>query len=166
MTKRNPLSPPVPGPQHRALDVFVGKWHAEGTSYGEGQVQEMPYSAAVPWSSEETYAWLEGGFFLEHRWDARAGERVFKGLEIMGWDEAKGEYFTRFFDNSGYCPSYRVGRDGDTWTFTGAAQRATVVVSGAGNSMTFHWEWQQAQGPWLPLCDRTATKESITQVGQ
>lgn len=30
-------------------------------------------------TSDESYEWLDGGFFLVHRWDARAGSAVFRG---------------------------------------------------------------------------------------
>ena len=48
----------------------------------------------MPWTSDEHYEWLPGGFFLLHQWDANAGTREFKGTEIIGHDEANGGYFT------------------------------------------------------------------------
>jgi hypothetical protein len=55
------------GAAHRRLDVFIGRWHAEGTSYGEGQRADAPRASAVPWTSDESYEWLPGGFFVLHR---------------------------------------------------------------------------------------------------
>ncbi len=107
---------PQPSDAHRRLDAFVGKWHAEGESYAEGQRPDDPRASAVPWTSEETYEWLPGGFFLLHRWDAMAGERAFKGTEIIGYDE-EGGYFTRFFDNAGNHPEYRATVNDAVWTF-------------------------------------------------
>lgn len=146
-----------PSDAHRRLDVFVGKWHAEGTSYADGQRAEDPRAAGVPWTSDESYEWLPGGFFVLHRWDAMAGEREFKGTEIIGYDEADGGYFTRFFDNAGFHPEYQVSLQGNVWSFAEAATRARVTVSDDGR-LTFNWEWRQPGSDWLPLCDRVATR--------
>ncbi len=70
---------------HRRLEVFIGHWHAEGTSYGDGQDAADPRAAGVPWTSDETYEWLPGHFFVLHRWDAQMGKHDFKGAENMGY---------------------------------------------------------------------------------
>lgn len=148
---------PRPGAAHRNLDVFLGKWRAEGHSYAEGQRADDPRASAVPWTSDESYEWLPGGFFLLHQWDAKAGQRVFKGTEIIGYDETSGGYFTRFFDNAGFHPEYRAVVDGKIWTFTEPSTRARVTV-GSNSQLTFNWEWRNGGGDWLPLCDRVATR--------
>jgi hypothetical protein len=149
---------PEPSAATRKLEVFVGKWHAEGESYAEGQTAVEPRASAVSWKSDESYEWLPGGFFLLHTWDAVVGERVFKGTEIIGYDEAQGGYFTRFFDNTGNHPEYRATVDGLIWSFKEASTRAKVTVSQAGDEMKFVWEWQHGNGKWLPLCDRVARR--------
>jgi len=147
-----------PRAAHRRLDMFVGTWHAEGESYADGQPADNPRASTVRWTSEKSYEWLPGGFFLLHRWDALAGERVFKGTEIIGYDEPQGPYFTRFFDNAGNHPEYRAAVNGNVWTFSEPETRATVTVGNDGKSMTFKWEWRNRGTDWLPLCDRIATR--------
>ena len=149
---------PKPTAAHRRLEVFIGDWHAEGTSYGDGQDAADPRAAGVPWTSDESYEWLPGNFFVLHRWDAQMGKHQFKGAEIMGYDEAEGGFFTRMFDNAGHHPDYRASVDGHVWTFTEAQTRATVSVQGGGNKMTFNWEWKNGSRKWLPLCDRVASR--------
>lgn len=148
----------TPSAEHKRLEVFVGKWKHEGQSYGEGQSKENPYDSAVKWTSEETYEWLSGGFFLVHRFDALLGGKEFKGIEIIGYDASSQSYFVQFFDNSGNRPTYLASVSEDTWTFTGEAQRATVLFSDDNNTMTIHWDWKTDGENWLPLCDRKATK--------
>ncbi len=63
----------------KKLDVFIGKWHAEGKSYADGQQKDNPYASAVPWISDESYEWLPGNFFILHSWNAKLGESVFTG---------------------------------------------------------------------------------------
>jgi hypothetical protein len=148
------LKQPKPSAAHKRLEVFIGAWHAEGTSYGVGQDPADPRAAGVPWTSDESYQWLPGGGFVLHRWDAMAGS--FSGAEIMGYDEAEGGYFTRMFDNGGHHPHYRASVDGDVWSFSEAQTRATVTAQDSGDKMTFNWEWKNGGSNWLPLCDRVA----------
>ncbi len=150
--------PPEPGNAHRRLNAFVGNWHAEGESYAEGQQPDDPLASAAPWTSEESFEWLPGGFFLLHRWDAMAGEREFKGTEIIGYDQEQDAYFTRLFDNAGNHPEYRTTVDGNVWTFTEPATRATVTIGDDGSRMHFRWEWRNGGNDWLPLCDRVAAR--------
>ena len=156
-TKSKPQLP-EPSAEHRLLEAFIGKWRTEGTSYADGQQAKDPLASGVVWTSEESYEWLPGGFFVLHRWEAMAGEQVFKGAEILGYDKAQGGYFTRFFDNAGNHPEYRVQLKGNAWTFAESTSRATVTVSHDGNSMDFNWEWRNDGSDWLPLCHRIATR--------
>jgi hypothetical protein len=149
---------PDPSAAHQRLNVFTGRWRAKGESYADGQRAEDPLASAVPWTSDETYEWLPGGFFLLHRWDAIVGKRVFKGTGIVGHDAAQGGYFVRIFDNAVFHPEYRVEVDGNVWTFREAATRATLTVSDDGNSIENHWEWKNGGNDWLPLCARVATR--------
>lgn len=142
----------------KKLDVFIGKWHAEGQSYGDGQQKNNPYASAVPWISDESYEWLPGNFFILHTWDAKLGDSVFIGTEIIGYDENEGGFFTRFFDNSGFHPDYKATVDGNVWKFTEPSSRAKVTVDDDKNKMTFNWEWRKQDNDWLPLCDRVAIR--------
>ena len=76
----------MPTAAHRRLEVFIGDWHAEGTSFGEGQDAADPRASGVPWTSDESYEWLPGNFFVLQRCDAMVGEHEFKGAEIIGYD--------------------------------------------------------------------------------
>lgn len=152
------LQLPEPGDEHRKLEVFVGKWRHEGESYGDGQQADDPRASAVPWTGDESYEWLPGGFFVLHRWDAKLGTREFKGTEILGYDEAEGGYFTRLFDNAGNHPAYRASIDEEVWTFNEPETRATITVTDGGDRMRLVWEWRNGGSDWLPLCDRVATR--------
>lgn len=147
---------PKPGTDVRALKVFVGTWHAEGTSFGDGQNADDPRASAVPWISDETYEWLPGEFYLLHRWDARAGKRHFVGTEIIGHDSVSG-YFAQMFDNAGNHPEYRVHREEKVWTFKEAQTRATITVNNR-NTMTVNWQWKNGGTRWLALCERIARR--------
>jgi hypothetical protein len=158
VTDTNEPTQPERSEAHRRLDVFVGAWHTDGTSFADGQTLDEPRASGVPWTSKETYEWLAGGFFLLHRWDALAGTRVFQGIEIIGHDEANGGYFTRFFENFGFHPEYTATVDGDVWTFTEQSTRANVTIKDDGQHIEHLWEWRHGGSAWLPLCERVATR--------
>ena len=158
MTNATISKPPQRSAAHRQLDVFVGSWRARGESFGEGQQADNPRASPAVWTSEESYEWLPGGFFMLHKWDAKVGTHGFRGTEIIGYDESAGGYFTRMFDNAGNHPEYTATVSGNVWTFSEPSTRATVTVSPDGNRMELRWEWRQGDGDWLPLCDRTANR--------
>jgi ketosteroid isomerase-like protein len=123
------------------LEPFAGHWVVEG------EVQKSAYGPASRWTSDERCEWLPGQRFLVNRWDARVGERDFRGMAVFGYDPQRG-YFARFHDHAGNAPDYRVSIDGPTWTLTGEAQRA-VYEFGAG-TIAMRWEWRDDNG-WHSL---------------
>jgi hypothetical protein len=142
----------------RKLDVFIGKWHAEGQSYAYVQQKGKPNALTEPWISDESYEWLPGNFFVLHNWDAKVGDSVFIGTEIIGYDEKENGFFTHFFDNSGFHPNYKATVKGNIWNFVEPSSRAKVTFDDDKNKMTFNWEWRKQDNNWLPLCDRVATR--------
>lgn len=142
----------------KKLHVFIGKWHAEGQSYAEKQQVGNPLASAVPWTSDESYEWLQGNFFILHRWDAKIGNSIFVGTEIIGYDEKEGGFFTHFFDNAGFHPNYKATVNGNIWNFTSPSSRANIIVDDDKNRMTFNWEWRKEGNDWLPLCNRVAIR--------
>jgi Protein of unknown function (DUF1579) len=157
-TKPQSLQPPLaPSPELQLLNVLVGKWHTEGLSYGAGQSKENPYDSPVRWSSEDTYEWLAGGFFLVHHCDAQFGDAPFDAMETIGYDAASQTYPSQMFDNYGriHLGHWSV-RDG-VWSYTGTEYRATYAFSNDGNNLTIHWEWLCGDD-WSVLADVKATK--------
>ena len=140
------------------LNDFIGVWHAEGISYADGQDADDPYGSGDKWVSDEVYEWLDGGFFLVHRWHAMVGSRPFNGLEVIGYDDTTKQYVTRFFDNAGFSPSYLAEVHGRDWTFVEENTRARVTIGDDGQSMQCTWEWKNGGRGWLPLCNRTAVR--------
>jgi hypothetical protein len=148
---------PTRGEKHKALEVFLGKWTARGTSYGNTD-QSGPDTKAngQPWFSIHEGRWHSGSFFLiQDEWADIEGYR-FDTLSVMGMGEG-GEYFARSFENHGFYRHYQVTRDGSAWQLSGASERATIRFSDGGRRQAVSWEWKR-QDVWLPLCDRTAVR--------
>jgi hypothetical protein len=158
MTTSDAEAPLQLGTEHEALGVFLGKWRAEGTTFGgPNQSPEHPKADAVPWTSTHTARWHTGKFFLIQ--DERASSRgPFDTLSIMGVDAQSGTHFARSFENHGFTRLYEVTVRGNVWTFNGEHERARIVFSNDGDTQTITWEWRP-KDRWLPLCDRVAHKE-------
>jgi hypothetical protein len=151
-------APPIRDAKHEALAVFLGEWKAEGRSYGgTDQTGEDPKANGVPWVSTHVGRWHTGSFYLVQDEKARPGGQVFDTLSVLGVDVATGEYVGHSFENHGFYRCYRVSREGDTWTFSGEHERATIVFSEDSRKQTITWEWRP-KGEWLPLCDRVASR--------
>jgi hypothetical protein len=141
-----------PGPEHQRLNVFVGKWNTEG------QTRAGPLGPAARITAVDTYEWFAGGFFLVHHVDARIGDEEMKVLEVIGYDPSSRTYYTRSFDSQGNAGSYVASvRDGG-WSLKGESERATVVVSKDGNTMTVNWERSDDGTTWWPWMDVTLTR--------
>jgi Protein of unknown function (DUF1579) len=151
---------PTRAAPHERLEIFVGKWHAEGKSYAAGQTKQNPRGATEKWLSDETFKWLPGQFFLMQRWDAMTGANAFQGTAIISWDDVNQHYMTRSYENHGFVRDYVTRVDGKTWTFTGDSERARVEFTDGGNTQNIAWEWRRPGEDWLPLCDRVAKRAS------
>jgi hypothetical protein len=117
--------PPVQGPEYELLGAFIGKWHAEGQSYGQNQDRKNPRAAAQLWVSDEVTEWHPGRFFVIQREDARTGSDALITHAVIGYDPQTGDYFAHAFENHGHHNRY-VGRvDGGTWTFKGDSRTAS-----------------------------------------
>lgn len=149
---------PGRGPAHDKLAVFLGTWRADGQSYGSPkQHADDPKANAEPWVSTHKAHWHSGEFFLIQDEKAMTGSNPFDTLSVMGVDEDAGGYFASTFENHGFSRRYQVAVQGDSWTFTGASERARVQFSEANRKQAISWEWKR-DGRWLPLCDRTAVR--------
>ena len=144
---------------HERLQIFIGTWHAEGTSYAAGQTKQSPRGTMEKWVSDETFEWLPGQFFLLQRWDAMTGTNPFQGIAIIQWDDA--HYMSRSYENHGFVRDYITRVDGDIWTFTGDRERARVEFSEGGDAQKIAWEWRPPGEAWLPLCDRVARRTQL-----
>ena len=159
MSDHDAERPPTRGAAHDALAVFLGRWRAEGTSYGSpNQRADDPRGTAERWESTHTAAWHTGEFFLVQDERAFTGGRPFDTLSVMGVDPRTGRHFAHCFENHGFERRYDVAVDGRVWTLTGDSERARIEFSADGRTQTIAWEWKPKER-WLPLCDRVARRE-------
>lgn len=81
---------PKPNPELKKLDFLVGKWKSQGT------YKATPYGPAGVVDGEDTFEWFNE-YFLKHSWKQPLGI----GVEYIGYEEARGCFYTHYFDSNG-----------------------------------------------------------------
>ena len=142
-----------PGPEHKRLQVFVGKWNTEG------QTRPTDYAPSVKVHAVDEYEWFPGEFFLLHRITARIGDEEMRGIEIIGYDEDTDIYPMYFFDDKGTTTISQLRRrDDNTWTIAADTERATIKFDESRESFTAAWERKNIAARWQPWMDVKLTK--------
>lgn len=136
------------GAAQERLRACIGDWHASGELDAGGEMRCL-----------ESYSWVPGEFFIEYHFDRDVGGDKHAGAGVIGYDEARGEYFAFFVDNMGYARTYEVTIDGRTWTFIGKWERATVTFEPDRNRMKAHWEHSVDGREWKLLCEFEGSRD-------
>jgi hypothetical protein len=147
---------PTPGPEHRLLDVFIGKWINQGHTVATAD------APSVPIVTSDIYEWAPGGFFVLHYAYGLVGDLRGGGIEIAGYDAASKQYTSHFFDSAGnVVHSTLTERDG-VWTWegpwAGVGHRATSTFSDDGNVQTCLHERSVDGVTWEPSMEIVLTK--------
>lgn len=85
---------PTPNPALKAFEVMVGVWDLKGPDF----------TTNAEIHGQSSFEWLEGGFFLVHRFSFDYAGRSFTGVEYIGYDEKSGHLKTQVFSNQGPDP--------------------------------------------------------------
>lgn len=151
-----PPAPPKPGPEHKKLEYFVGRWTVESEIKANGYV---PAGKTV---STETCTWGPGGFYVESR--AEGGELPTR-LAIVGYD-SHAKVYTSYYASSVGLVGTGTGRvSGNTWTwmvedkFAGNAFRGrTTIMMSSPTQYTMKYEMADEKGGYTAILEGTATK--------
>jgi uncharacterized protein DUF1579 len=148
------------GPEHKRLEVFVGKWNQEGRAY------DSPFGSAADISAVETFEWLTGGLFLVHRLEGQLGGVPIACIEIIGYDAASQNYSAHTFYNDGKENVWRLERRDGSWRLSGEWQqdggrllvRCTEVFSDSGDVISGKWEYSPDGTDWQTFWETTLTR--------
>ncbi len=119
----------MPDPEHKKLNVFIGKWHTTGEVAATGSQQAFKVDFV------DSYKWYPGEFFLVHEAEGTVGEEFSNSIEIIGYDNARSCYISTFFDSTGGSGNEDIHANGNTWTWRGTEvmgakeHRCIAVVS-------------------------------------
>ncbi|WP_327358008.1 DUF1579 family protein [Streptomyces sp. NBC_01304] len=149
---------PTPAPELKKLDFLVGTWRMDG------RTEDTPMGPGADMTSTETFEWMEGGFFLVHRWEGGfevGGQKIVdSGYEFFDYDAEKGQYRSHYFNSFGAwddADSTYVGDfAGDSLVMTGPARMTRTL--NADGTITCDSDMPDGEGGFIPSMRATLTK--------
>ena len=152
-----PPAPPKPGPEHKKLEYFVGKWTVEG------EIKANEFVPAGKTVGTETATLGPGGFYVESRGE---GAQLPTRLAIMAYDSHAKVYTSYYANSVGLVGTATGSVNGNTWTwmvedkFAGNAikGRTTVTVL-SPTQYTFKYEMADEKGGYTTILEGKATKD-------
>lgn len=162
-TLAQPPQAPKPGPEHKRLQYFVGKWT------GTGEMKPGPMGPGGKVTYNDTCEWFEGGFSVICRSEGKGPMGPMKSIGILSYHPEEKVYTYYGTDNSGMTMA-TVAKgtvSGNTWTYTDESTfggqkvkiRATITEV-SPKEQTFLMEIQGADGKWVPMMESKLTKTS------
>jgi hypothetical protein len=153
---------PKPGPEHKRLGYFVGKWNADG------ELKPGPMGPGGKMKSSDTCEWFEGQFSVICRYDGSGPMGPSKGIGILGYNTEEKVYTYYGVDNTNMTMASvpKGTRQGDTWTYTdegtmgGKKYKSRVTIKELSpTSYTFRMDMQGPDGKWAPMMESKNTKQ-------
>jgi hypothetical protein len=152
---------PKPGPEHKRLGFFVGKWTSEG------EMKPGPMGPGGKFTGSDTCEWFDGGFSVVCRSEGRMPSGQSKSLGILGYNTEEKVYTYYGVDNTAMTmasvPKGTV--QGKTWTYTdegtmgGQKYKSRVTIEELSpTSQSFRMEMQGPDGKWVPVMESKSTK--------
>jgi len=158
-----PGEKPKPGPEHKKLGYFVGKWTAEA------ETKPNPFMPAGKMTNHDTCEWFEGGFAVICRSEGKSPMGPTKAIGILGYS-AEEKAYTYYSVDNGPMTMSSVPRgtvDGSTWVYNDEAKMGGKMVKSrytinqtSPTSYTFKWEMQGEDGAWQTIMEGKSTKTS------
>ena len=127
---------PKPDPALKALEGMVGTWDLLGRDFTTDEEIR----------GQSTFEWLEGSFFLVHRFSFDYAGRKFSGIEFIGYDEKSGHLKTHVFSHQSPGPLVYTWEVDDK-TFTnwfgdvGSSNHYHGAFNADHNTLIGQWEW-------------------------
>jgi hypothetical protein len=154
-----PKGPPQPGPEHKRLAYFEGKWTSEG------EMKESPFGPAGKVTGNDVCEWFPGGFFLKCTGEGKTPIGDMKSLGILGYNTDDKVYTYYGIDSMGMADSAKGNLKGDTWTYTSSSKMNGKVIKGrylikeiSPTSYSFSWSIADDKGGWKTVMEGKETK--------
>ena len=150
-----PPAPPKPGPEHKKLEYFVGKWTVEG------EIKANEFVPAGKTVGTETNTLGPGGFYVESRSEGQLGTR----FGFLAYD-SHAKVYTSYYANSVGLVGTATGTvNGNTWTWMVEDKFAGIAIKGrttgtllSPTQQTIKYEMLDANGRYVTMVEGTATK--------
>ncbi len=151
---------PAPGPEHKAMSAFAGKWSFEG------KAEAGPMGPGGPVTFTETCEMFQGGFALVCRSEGKNPMGPTKSLAIMTYDTEKKAY-TYYAVEADFPAFLATGTtDGKVWNWTTETKigsetmtTAVTITVTSPTSRTFEMKMSMDGGKtWAPGVSGKSTK--------
>jgi hypothetical protein len=150
-----PPAPPKPGPEHKKLEYFLGKWTVEG------EIKANKFVPAGKGVGTETATLGPGGFYIEGLSEGQLGTR----LGIIAYD-SHAKVYTSYYASSVGLVGVGTGTvNGNTWTwmvedkYAGKAVKGrTTVTMLSPTEYTMKYEMADGKGGYITFVEGKATK--------
>jgi hypothetical protein len=154
-----PMGPPQPGPEHKRLAYFEGKWTSEG------EMKESPFGPAGKVTGTDVCEWFPGGFFLKCAGEGKGPMGEMKSLGLLGYSTEDKVYTYYGIDSMGMGDSAKGTLKGDTWTYTSSSKMHGKVIKSryvlkelSPTAYSFTWQTQNEKGGWTTVMEGKETK--------
>ena len=156
---QNPPAAPKPGPEHKKLEYFVGKWSLEG------EMKPGPMGPGGKMTGSENCEWFMGGFHVVCHSAGKGPMGEVKGIGVMGYS-SEGKHYTYYgIDNTGWADLAKGSVEGDAWSWTSEGTMGGKSMKGrysikklTPDSYTFKGEISVADGPWTVMMEGKETR--------
>lgn len=157
-----PPGPPKPGPEHKKLGFFIGKWS------GEADMKESPFGPGGKMTWSETCEWFEGGFAVVCHSTGSGPGGPMKGVAILSYSPDQKVYTYYGVGNDGMAmttiPHGTV--KGNTWTYDdesmmgGKSMKTRFIIQETSpTTSTMKWETLGEGGAWTTIMEGKNTKK-------
>jgi hypothetical protein len=103
----------TPGPNHKLLEPLIGKWQCKVKIYIE------PGKDPIESEATAERKWIMDGRYIAETYDGNAFGKPFKGMGLIGYDNAKKKYSVVWIDSMSTSIMFTTGTyDAATKTFT------------------------------------------------
>lgn len=146
---QQPGEAPAPGPEHKKLEHFVGKWS------GTGELKPGPFGPGGKMTWTESCEWLSGGFFVMCKSEGTGPMGETKGIGIIGYDAAEKVYTYYGADNTGWSDYAKGTVKGKTWTYNSemnmegqTIHSRYIIEETSATAQKFSWMMSQDGSTW------------------
>lgn len=154
-----PAEAPKPGPEHKALNYFAGKW----TSASE--MKPGPFGPGGKTTSQDTCEWFTGNFQLVCRSQGKGSMGPTSSMGVLTYSASDKAYTYYGIDSMGMSELSKGTKSGGTWTFTSKSHlggqtfnsRYTIVET-SPTAYTFKWDTSEDGTKWSTVMEGKTTK--------
>jgi Protein of unknown function (DUF1579) len=157
------MTTPPPDPELQRLTPLLGTWRSEE------HTRDSVLGPGVPVVSDESFEWLDGGYFLVSTYDTKFGdEPAQRGMNYWTYDSGAKRFRIIFFSNNGPWSDegnrYEGVVEDGTLTFEGPARfqyrlddSGKVRVNPDG-TISVAWWLRDENGEWQPWMDNSFSR--------